>query len=71
MYAEALSELVGYAAGSAMATGIERAIEGSEPDPSAGVVERAREDEVRKGRIALTVSSVVALAMVLSLFRGR
>lgn len=72
MYTEALSEVLSYTAGSAAASAIGRLIERApDDDANAGVVERAELEDERKGKIGFAVTAVVALALALSLFRGR
>lgn len=71
MYTAALSEVLSYAAGSAAASAIGRLIEREPGGDAGGVVERAEDEDARKGRVGFAVAAVVALALSLSLFRGR
>jgi len=71
MYAEALTEFLGAASGSAAASAIGKLVEGNDADPTAGVVERAELEDERKGRIKFVVAGVVALALAFALFRSR
>lgn len=72
MYAEALADVLSYAAGSAAGEAISRLVGGSSSsDASAGAVERAEAEDERKGRIGFIVASTVGLVFALSLFRNR
>jgi len=72
MYTEALSEVLSYTAGSAAASAIGKLIEREPGDgQGAGVVERAELEDEQRGKISFGVAAVVALALALSLFRGR
>lgn len=71
MYAEALSEVLSYTAGSAAASAISRLIDPDSEGETVGVVERAERYDERKERIRLVVFGVVATVLTLALFRGR
>jgi hypothetical protein len=71
MYAEALSEVLSYTAGSAAASAIGRLIDREPDENGSGVVERAENEDARRGRIGFAVASVVALVLAFSLFRGQ
>lgn len=72
MYAEALADVLSYAAGGAASEAISQLVSGSEKDSSnTGVVERAELADQRASRIRFAVAGLVALVLTLSLFRGR
>lgn len=71
MYAQALADVLSYAAGSAAGEAISRLLTGGEAPASAGVVERAELADERAGRLRFAVAGVVGLVLALSLFRGR
>jgi hypothetical protein len=71
VYAEAVSDVLSYAAGSAAGEAISRLVSGSEAPETAGVVERAELADEQAGRIRFAVAGIVALVLAMSLFRGR